>query len=123
MTRLIAIGLSAVLALPSLTMAPAARAATPSVDDAFGKTIVSTYPDGRKGELWLQRDGRYTAKGRKGDPSSGHWKIKGAKLCLNQSRPIPVPFSYCTPIPHSMHASWTAKAVTGERIRVSLAGR
>ena len=123
MTRVITIGLSAAIALAPLIMAPLAMAATQSVDEAFGKTIVSTYPDGRKGELWLQRDGAYTAKGRKGDPSSGHWKIKGAKLCLSQSKPIPVPFSYCTPIPHSMHSSWTAKAVTGEHIRVSLAPR
>lgn len=128
MTRLIAIGLCAVLALPapaSAALAATAKdaAATPSVADAFGKTIVSSYPDGRKAELWLQPGGGYTARGRRGDPSSGHWSVKGAKLCLRQSRPIPVPFSYCTPIPRTMRSSWTAKAVTGEQIRVALAPR
>ena len=88
---------------------------------AFGSTIVSTYPDGRTAELYLQPDGGYTAKGRRGDGSSGHWKVNDGKLCLTQSRPLPVPFSYCTPIPsNGLHGAWTAKAVTGERIAVKL---
>mgnify|MGYP001551547243 CR=1 FL=1 len=87
----------------------------------MGGTIVSTYPDGRTAELYLQRDGSYQARGRRGDPSSGHWKVKDDQLCLSQSRPLPVPFSYCTPIPSTgLHASWSAKAVTGEPIRVRL---
>ena len=91
------------------------------VQAAFGSTIVSTYPDGRTAELYLQPDGGYTAKGRRGDGSSGHWKVDDGKLCLNQSSPLPVPFSYCTPIPRKgLHGTWTAKAVTGEQIRVKL---
>ena len=39
-------------------------------------------------------------------------------MCLKQSRPFPAPFSYCTPLPSGV--SWTAKAVTGEPIRVRL---
>jgi hypothetical protein len=98
----------------------AAGAASP-IEKTFGATIVSTYPDGRKAELWLQRDGSYTARGRRGDGSSGHWSVKGGKLCLSQSRPIPSPFSYCTAIPDKpMGASWSAKAVTGEAIRVTV---
>jgi hypothetical protein len=108
-------------ALGAALLASAAVAAPPSpLEKAFGNTIVSTYPDGRKGELYLQADGGYTAKGRRGDPSSGHWKAKDGKLCLSQSHPIPSPFSFCTPIPRSMTSSWSAKAVSGERIRVRL---
>src|SRR5271165_2274153 len=96
--------------------------ANPSmVDKAFGNTIVSTYPDGRTAELWLNPDGSYTAEGRKHDPSRGHWRVKGDRLCLNQARPVPSPFSYCTTIPSSgMGRDWPAKAVTGERITVKL---
>ncbi len=102
-------------------MATAAHAAPPTVQEAFGNTIVSTYPDGRKGELWLAPGGTYTAEGRRGDMSSGHWTTKGAKLCLKQAKPIGVPFSFCTPIPsNGLGGSWSAKAVTGEAITVKL---
>jgi len=97
-------------------------AAAPSpVSPAFGNTIVSTYPDGRKAELWLAADGAYTGQGRSHDPSSGHWSVKGEKLCLRQSRPIPVPFNYCFPIPASgFDKPWSGKAPTGEPTRITL---
>ena len=98
-----------------------AQAAPATVQRAFGNTIVSTYPDGRTGELYLKRDGTYAAKGRRGDMSSGHWTVKGPKLCLKQSRPIAVFFSFCTPIPTGgMDKAWSAKAFTGEPIKVKL---
>jgi hypothetical protein len=95
-------------------------AAPSPVEAAFGGTLVSTYPDGRTGELYLKADGSYTARGRRGDPSNGHWKVNDDKLCLNQSSPLPVPFAFCTPIPEGLHGEWSAKAVTGEAIRVKL---
>ncbi len=96
-------------------------AEAPTVDQAFGNTIVSTYPDGRKAELWLHPDGSYSAEGRGHDPSSGHWKIKDEKLCLKQARPFNFPFSFCTPvIQGGIGTSWTTRAVTGEPIRVQL---
>jgi hypothetical protein len=102
-------------------MACGAWADSSLVDKAFGNTIVSTYPDGRTAELWLKADGSYTAEGRRHDPSRGHWRVKGNRLCLSQVRPVPSPFSYCTAIPSSgMGRSWSAKAVTGERITVRL---
>jgi hypothetical protein len=100
-------------------VAPAASAA--EVSRAFGNTILSTYPDGRTAELWLRPDGSYSAEGRRGDASRGRWSLKGAKLCLKQSKPFSAPFSYCTPIPASgMGRPWSAKAVTGEQISVRL---
>ncbi len=91
----------------------------------FGSTIVSTYPDGRQAELWLKRDGTYESEGRRHDRSSGVWQIKGDdkeghKLCMKQRRPIPAPFSFCTPCPERLDRPWTAKAYTGEQISVRL---
>jgi len=92
-----------------------------AIKAAFGNTIISTYPDGRTAELWLQPGGDYTAEGRRHDRSSGHWKLKGEKLCLKQSHPIPVPFTFCTPVAAArMGASWAGKAVSGEPIRIKL---
>lgn len=115
-----ALGLAAALAQPT-----AAKAADfdPNVvvQKAFGNTIVSTYPDGRKAELWLKANGSYTGRGRYGETCSGKWRISGRKLCLRQSSPFPAPFHFCTPIPRDgMRTSWIAKAVTGEMLRVDL---
>ena len=106
--------------------APEASAAKGSpLATAFGNTIVSTYPDGRTGLLWLNANGTYTAKGRRRTPSSGTWTVRGQKVCLKQKAPKAVPFAFCTPFEEGgVGTSWTAKAVTGERIRVKLvAGR
>ena len=91
------------------------------LDDVIGNTIVSTYPDGRTGELWLHADGSYTAEGRRGDPSNGHWSVSGDKLCLKQFRPMPSPMSFCVGLPtNGLRDGWTRKAITGETIRVRL---
>ncbi len=95
------------------------------LEEAFGSTIVSTYPDGRQAELWLKRDGTYTAEGRRHDRSDGAWQVKadkGAyKLCLKQHRPIPAPFSYCTDVPDGgLNKGWSGKAYTGEAISIRL---
>jgi hypothetical protein len=97
-------------------------AATSSpIDEAFGNTVVSTYPDGRTAELWLAPDGSYTGQGRRHDPSSGHWKVKGAELCLKESRPTAFPFSFCTPLPsRGFGAPWAGKAPTGEVTQIKL---
>lgn len=119
MIRLIACFTAAALMGSVADAAPASSSA--SVQKAFGNTIVSTYPDGRKGELWLQAGGAYTAEGRRGDMSSGHWTVKGSQLCLKQAKPIGVPISFCTPIPSSgLSGTWSAKAVSGETITVKL---
>lgn len=105
--------------LPAALLLLCAASPPPILQQAFGGTIVSTYPDNRKAELWLHESGSYDAMGRRGDRSSGRWSVQGDKLCLKQSHPFAPPFfHYCTPIPSSDH--WTAKAVTGETIKVRL---
>jgi hypothetical protein len=106
-------GLGAALVMLSAASAP------PIIQRAFGNTIVSTYPDNRTAELWLEPSGSYAAMGRRGDRSSGHWRIDGDRLCLKQDHPATLPFfRYCTPVPSEDH--WTTKAVTGETIQVRL---
>jgi len=110
----------AIGALSAMAMLAGAAQASP-VDAAFGNTILLTYPDGRTGELWLRPDGSYTAEGRKGDPSSGHWSTKGEKLCLKQSKPMSSFIAFCTAVPaNGLRDGWTSKAVTGETIKVKL---
>jgi hypothetical protein len=111
---------TAVAAFALLASLGVAHAASPSLNRAFGNTIESTYPDGRQAELWLAPDGSYRAEGRRGDESSGTWRLRGERMCLSQHRPFPSPFSYCTPVPSSMEHGWSARAVTGEHIRVAL---
>ena len=119
------------MSLLPLAVALAVAASSPAypsrMEPAFSSTVVSTYPDGRHGELWLERDGSWRGISRHGTRSSGKWQVKGERLCLRQSRPFPVPFAYCTPVPHAEGgpgASWSAKAPTGEPITVQLvAGR
>jgi hypothetical protein len=96
-----------------------------AMEAAFSNTIRSTYPDGRTAELWLKRDGSYTAMGRRKDRSDGHWSMKGSKLCLKQSHPMAVPFTFCAPVrAGGVGTSWSAKAVSGEKIKVQVvAGR
>lgn len=85
--------------------------ATPALQKAFAGTIVSTYPDGRTAELWMNPSGTYTSMGRKHDRHSGHWSVQGDKVCFKRSLG-----HYCTPIP--TENAFTTKAITGETIQV-----
>ena len=111
--------------LAAMLAAPALAVQTADLAPAFSNTIVSTYPDGRKAKLWLNKDGSYRAQGRRGKSSGGVWTIKGEKLCLKQKKPMAGPFSYCTPVKRGgVGTSWSGKAVTGEAIRIEVvAGR
>jgi hypothetical protein len=90
-----------------------AAEAPPALQKAFAGTIVSTYPDGRTAELWMSPGGTYTSEGRRHDRHSGHWKLKGDKVCFNRGL-----FGYCTAMPSE--SAFTTKAVTGETIQVRL---
>ncbi|HTK35907.1 MAG TPA: hypothetical protein VL358_11560 [Caulobacteraceae bacterium] len=122
-TALLAVSFGAVAVLCTAADKPAPT--NPGLAKAFRGTVVSTYPDGRQAELWLNPDGSYTAEGRRHDRSSGHWKLKDDdRICLRQSQPPTLPFSYCTSVPDGGAGGWSAKAVTGEKIQVRIvAGR
>ena len=114
--------LAALILAAVLSQTPPAAA---DLAPAFGNTLLSTYPDGRTARMWLQADGRYQGQGRRGGASSGRWSVRDGQVCFGQRRPIPVPRSFCTPIVRGgVGTRWTARAVTGETIRVQLvAGR
>jgi hypothetical protein len=104
------------LATPCLADDPAAL-----LSQAFGNTIVSTYPDGRTAKLWLQPDGSYFGEGRDHDRSRGHWQVQDDKLCFKQAHPFAFGYVYCTRLAQfSSGSSWTGRAVTGETIQIKL---
>lgn len=119
MTSLVALSLTLALLGPSDPVGAADLA------PAIGNTLLSTYPDGRTARLWLQAGGRYEGQGRRGGMNAGVWRVRDGQVCFSQRRPLPIPGSFCTPIVRGgVGTRWTAKAVTGETIRVELvAGR
>jgi hypothetical protein len=109
------------LAFGLATTAAPVLAQSPGVAVAFGNTILSTYPDGRIARLWLQPNGRFEGHNERGVAVSGHWRLKGARVCLRQARPIPIPLSFCTPAPAAdVGVAWTARAATGEELNVKI---
>ena len=108
------------------TAGVAVPAALSPLEPAFGNTVLSTYPDGRSSKLWLNRDGTFTAEERTHEAKGGHWSLNANRLCLSQTKPIPIPFlAYCTRVPSNGVASgWTGRAITGEPIAIRIvAGR
>jgi hypothetical protein len=89
---------------------------------AFGNTVKALYADGRYERIWLHEDGSWEALGRSGKSSSGKWRQKGEKVCLHQSRPFPVPFSYCTEFPPDggLGVAWSGRDMKGEPIRLTV---
>mgnify|MGYP001557322605 CR=1 FL=1 len=112
------------LVVPALALAVAAfaaQAAEPSgVAAAFGNTVMSIYPDGRSQKIWLQPDGTWTGLSRRGNPLAGKWTEKGAKVCLRQSKPPTLPFSFCQAFPQDPAKGVDAKDFTGTPIHLKL---
>jgi hypothetical protein len=89
---------------------------------AFGNTVMSIYPDGRTQKIWLHADGLWDGLGRDGKPLAGKWSMKGDRVCLRQTRPPTLPFSYCTAFPDDPHigVTWTSKDFIGTPIRLTV---
>ncbi|MFN9926651.1 MAG: hypothetical protein ACK53I_06905 [Phenylobacterium sp.] len=110
------------LVLTAALAAPAA-AEPRGVAAAFGNTVKALYPDGGYQWLWLRANGEWEAFGRRGKWTSGRWTQKDAgKVCLRQSRPIPIPLSYCTDFPANggVGAVWASRSLEGDPIRVTV---
>jgi len=89
---------------------------------AFGNTVMSIYPDGRTQKIWLHPNGDWDGVGRDGHPLAGHWTLRDDKVCLRQTRPPTLPFSYCTGFPADPHVGvvWTSKDFSGAPIRLTV---
>ncbi|HXA37813.1 MAG TPA: hypothetical protein VNW53_02335 [Phenylobacterium sp.] len=85
--KTLALLIPAVLALASPAFATDASPGAANVASAFGNTIVSVDPDGRSRKIWLQPDGNWTGKSRRGLALAGKWTVKGDKVCMSQSKP------------------------------------
>jgi len=97
--------------------ASSAVAQVSGLEPAFGNTIVSTHPDGRQARLWLSADHTFRAQGRRGNRSSGVWRVRGERLCLTQRRPIPIPIPYCHRFPRlSVGDRWNDTASNGDAV-------
>jgi len=115
-------------ALCILTAAAAAaalntQAAEPAsgIAAAFGNTVMSVYPDGRSQKIWLQPDGSWTGRSRRGTPLAGKWTMKGEKVCLRQSKPrILLAISYCQAFPADPEIGVDAKDLAGTPIHLKL---
>lgn len=112
----------ALAAAVSFTALNAQAADLSRLEPAFGNTIVITYPDSGIQRIWMERDGTWTAVGRRGTSSSGRWTLRGEKVCFRRVRPFPVPISYCARFPDhgATGVSWTAKDMKGEPIRLTV---
>ena len=109
--------LALLIAAATLSAAFPAQAQESRLRPAFGNTVVSTHPDGRKARLWLNADHTFTARGRAGNRSSGTWRTRGEALCLTQRRPIPIPISYCHPFPDvTVGQRWNDTASNGDAV-------
>lgn len=109
------------LAAALLAAALGARAAEPSanVAAAFGNTILTIDPDGRSRKIWLQPDGSWTGRSRRGIPLAGTWTVKGEKVCLHQSKPG-LPGSMCEVFPSDPKVGIDAKDPMGKTIQLKL---
>lgn len=107
--------------LLALALAAGPADAAPPIEAAFGNTVVSTFPDGKTQHIWFDADGGYSARGRRGQASSGRWSLKGGEICLRQQRPFPAPIVYCTPVPQdAATVAWTSRALDGQLVRLQL---
>ncbi len=102
--------------------APSGDPAAAPLARAFGNTIVSTYPDGRHQSLWLRPDGGWSGVARTGKPLAGRWRLNGNKVCLRQTEPPTLPFSYCAAFPAAVDvgSTWMSKDFLGRPISLKL---
>jgi hypothetical protein len=106
----------------SLSALNAQAADLSRVAAAFGNTVESIYPDGRSQKIWLHPDGSWSGRGRNGVALAGHWTLHGDKVCLRQSTPPTLPFSYCAAFPADPHVgvTWAGRDFLGTPIKLTV---
>lgn len=103
----------------------AAGSSQADMNDAFGNTIVSHYPDGGWVKHWFEPDGRYSASFSDGRRLEARWAIEGQKVCLSHMRPRMLFPRFCTAMVEAdIGDTWTSRDPLGRRVRNELlAGR
>ena len=127
MRRLSLIVAAAYLIAATAHAATAPTAAPPpephGIAVAFGNTVKALYADGRYQRIWFQPDGAWDAIGRRGQHTSGHWRLnRDGKVCMSQTRPFPAIFHYCAAFPADggLGVVWTAHDWRGEPMRLTV---
>ncbi len=95
------------------------------IENAFGNTVISHYPDGAWVKHWFNRDGSYQAIFSDGRRLSARWAIEGERVCLNGIRPRLLLSRFCTAmVEASVGQTWQGRDPLGRRVRNELvAGR
>ena len=111
-----------VLLLATFLAVPlAAHAAAPpaNVEAAFGNTVLTIDPDGRSRKIWLQPNGSWTGRSRRGLDLAGKWTVQGDKVCLSQSKPR-LFGAMCEKFPTEFGVGVPAKDPTGKTVHLKL---
>ena len=95
------------------------------IDDAFGNTVVSRYPDGGWVKHWFNPDGSYAAQFSDGRRLSARWSVRGERVCLSHIRPsMLIPRVCTTLIDADIGETWQSRDPLGRRVQnVLVAGR
>ena len=102
-----------------------AGSATAEMRDAYGNTVMSTYPDGNWVKHWFNPDGTYEAHFWDGRHLNARWTAQGEQVCLTEIRPRMLLPRFCTPMVQAgIGQTWTSRDPLGRRVQNRLvAGR
>jgi hypothetical protein len=94
------------------------QAAKADIEQAFGNTLVSHYPDGGWVRHWFNPDGSYSARFSSGRTITGRWRVEGDRVCLNNITPAIMMISrFCSPmISASVGERWESRDPLGRRV-------
>ena len=95
------------------------------INDAFGNTVVSRYPDGGWVKHWFNPDGTYAAQFSDGRRLTARWSVRGERVCLTHIRPNMLIPRVCTDmIDADVGETWQSRDPLGRRVNnVLIAGR
>jgi hypothetical protein len=101
-----------------IAVAATPQAAKADIEQAFGNTLVSHYPDGGWVRHWFNPDGTYSARFSSGRTISARWRVEGDRVCLNNITPSIMMISrFCSPmISASVGERWESRDPLGRRV-------
>jgi hypothetical protein len=101
-----------------IAVAATPQAARADIEQAFGNTLVSHYPDGGWVRHWFNPDGTYSARFSSGRTISARWRVEGDRVCLNNITPSIMMISrFCSPmISASVGERWESRDPLGRRV-------